>query len=71
MMTADQCFTQLKVLSTTPDPSAFILAEKYIRQVPASEVERLRDKVQKALPPSQFTSDVLDILNARLAHRDG
>jgi hypothetical protein len=71
MLTAKQYFAQLEVLSTTRDPGVFILAEKYIRQVPASEVERLRDKVQKALPPSQFTSNVLDILNALLAQRDG
>jgi hypothetical protein len=68
MMTAKQCFKQLEVLSKTRHQGVFTLAEKYISQVPISDIRQLRDKVRE-LPPSQFTTDVVDLLNARLAHQ--
>lgn len=71
MLTADQCFTQLEVLSKTGGQGALRTAEIYIGQVRTNEVERLRDKVQNASFPAHFASHVLDLLNALLAHRDG
>jgi hypothetical protein len=64
VLTAEQCFVHIETLSKTGDKKAFELAVIYVDQVPPSEISQLRGKVRE-LPGSRFTSELLDILDAR------
>jgi hypothetical protein len=68
--TAEQCFVHIVRLAKTGDQKPFELAVAYTDQVPPSEISQLREKVGQELL-SRFTSEVLDILDARQAYLEG